>query len=146
MQRVEGRFAYEVGSEPDLRLQGWKAERKTKKLTSGPFSLSAFQPFSGPLRFGCWLAFCALVKNEGLPLAFILLVAGAFVFRRRIAAALIPFGVAVAALFIWKRGIPHGGEEDLGALLPTLPHQLHRLPGAITGFAGHLVSFTGDVS
>ncbi len=92
------------------------------------------------LRFGCWLAFCALVKNEGLPLAFILLIAGAFVFRRRIAAALVPFGLAVAALFVWKRGIPHGGEEDLGALLPTLPHQLHRLPGAITGFAGHLVS------
>lgn len=117
-----GSVATDVGSEPDRRLKGRKAERKTS------------------LRFGCWLAFCALVKNEGLPLAFILLIAGAFVFRRRIAAALIPFGVAVAALFIWKRGIPHGGEEDLGALLPTLPHQLHRLPGAITGFAQHLVS------
>jgi hypothetical protein len=94
----------------------------------------------GPLRFGCWLAFCALTKNEGLPLAFILLIAGAFVFRRRITAALVPFGLAVAALFIWKRGIPHGGEEDLGALLPTLPQQLHRLPGAISGFAQHLVT------
>jgi hypothetical protein len=137
---LSGGLAYEVGSEPDRRLKGSKAERKTKPLTSGPFSLSAFQSFSGSLRFGCWLAYCALTKNEGLPLAFILLVAGALVFRRRIAAALVPFGLAVAALFVWKRGIPHGGEEDLGALLPTLPHQLHRLPGAISGFAQHLVT------
>lgn len=92
-----------------------------------------------PWRFGLWLTFAALTKNEGLPLALILLVAGAFVFRRRLIAALVPLGVTVAALFVWKHRIPHGGEEDLGALLLTLPHQWHRLPAAIGGLAKHLV-------
>lgn len=93
-----------------------------------------------PWRFGMWLGFAVLTKNEGLPLALILLAAGAFVFRRRVGAALVPLGVTIAALFVWKHRIPHGGEEDLGALLPTLPHQLHRLPGAIAGLAMHLVA------
>jgi len=91
-----------------------------------------------PWRFGLWLGFAVLTKNEGLPLALILLVAGGFVFRRRLIAALVPLGVTVAALFVWKHRIPHGGEEDLGALLPTLPHQWHRLSGAIIGLARHL--------
>jgi hypothetical protein len=93
-----------------------------------------------PWRFGMWLAFAALTKNEGLPLALILLAAGAFVYRRRVTAALVPFGAAVASLILWKHRVPHGGEEDLGALLPTFPHQLHRLPGAIAGLARHLAS------
>lgn len=93
-----------------------------------------------PARFGVWLAFCALTKNEGLPLSIILLLAGVFVFRRRIVLALAPFGVALLALFVWKHRIPHGGDEDLAALLPTLPHQLHRLPGAIIGFGRHLLA------
>lgn len=93
-----------------------------------------------PWRFGMWLAFAALTKNEGLPLALILLAAGVFVLRRRILPALLPFGATVAALFVWRHRIPHGSEEDLGALLPTLPHQLHRLPGAILGVAKHFVA------
>jgi hypothetical protein len=91
-------------------------------------------------RFGMWLAFCVLTKNEGLPLAVILLLAGAFVYRRRFWPALVPFGVAIAALFTWKHRIPHGSEEDLAALLPTLPRHLDRLPGAIAGMARHLVT------
>lgn len=93
-----------------------------------------------PWRFGLWLAFCALTKNEGLPLALILLAAGAWTFRKRVAPALVPFLAALGALFAWKHRIPHGSEEDLGALLPTFPHHLHRLPGAIAGFARHLVA------
>jgi hypothetical protein len=93
-----------------------------------------------PWRFGLWLAFCALLKNEGLPLALILLVAGAFVYRRRLWPALLPFAIAVAALFAWKQRIPHGTEEDLARLLPTLPHHLGRLPGAMAGVARHLVA------
>ena len=93
-----------------------------------------------PWRFGMWLGFAVLTKNEGLPLALILLAAGALVFRRRLLPALVPLGVTVVALFVWKHRIPHGGEEDLGALLLTLPHQLHRLSEAITGLATHLVA------
>jgi hypothetical protein len=93
-----------------------------------------------PLRFGMWLAFAALTKNEGLALAIILLAAGVYVFRRRILPALTPLGVVVIALAVWKHRIPHGGEEDLAALLPTLPQQLHRLPGAVMGFTRHLIA------
>ncbi len=93
-----------------------------------------------PWRFGMWLAFAVLTKNEGLPLALILVAAGAVVLGRRVLTALVPLGLAVASLILWKHRIPHGVEEDLGALLPTFPHQLHRLPGAIAGLARHLVS------
>jgi hypothetical protein len=93
-----------------------------------------------PWRFGMWLAFAVLTKNEGLPLALILVVAGAIALRRRVLPALVPLGLAVASLILWKHRIPHGVEEDLGALLPTFPQQLHRLPGAIAGLARHLVS------
>jgi hypothetical protein len=102
----------------------------------------AFQVVEGerPWRFGCWLAFLALTKNEGLPLAFVLLVAGAFVFRRRLLPALVPLAIALVTLVTWRRNIPKGGDEDLAVLLPTLPQKLDRLPGALAGVGQHLVA------
>jgi len=91
-----------------------------------------------PLRFGAWVTFVLLTKREGTPIALLLLIAGVFVFRR---GAVIVFpGIAFIALAIWKSRIPGGDEENLFALLPTLPSRLDRLPGAIVGFARHLVT------
>jgi hypothetical protein len=91
-----------------------------------------------PWRFGAWVAFVVLTKSEGLPLAIILLIVGAFVFRK--AAILIAPAIAIASLVVWRMRIPHGDEENLFALFPTLPQKLDRLPSAIAGFARHLVT------
>jgi len=91
-----------------------------------------------PIRFGFWLSFLVLTKNEGLPIAVILFIAGAFVFRRRVALSAIPLVVAVAALFTWRSGIPKTDEENYIALLPSLPTHLDRLPSAIVESAKHL--------
>ena len=95
---------------------------------------------ANPWRFGAWVAFAVLTKREGLPLAIILLVAGAYVFRRRFATALIAPAVAIVALFVWRARIPQGDEENFFTEWPTLFAKLERLPSAIAGFAEHLVT------
>jgi hypothetical protein len=84
-----------------------------------------------PLRFGLWVACAALTKNEGLPLAILLLIAGAFVFRKRIVAALaLPF-VAVAHLFLWRAGIERSDEQNFARTLLDMPSQLERFGGSM---------------
>ena len=90
-----------------------------------------------PLRFGLWLSFLALTKNEGLPFALFLLAAGAFVFRRRVVAALAPLVPAVAMLFVWRSRIERFDEEDFLSLLPRLPERLGRLDDALAAFTPH---------
>ena len=94
-----------------------------------------------PLRFGMWLAFLILTKNEGLPIALIVFAVGAASFRRRIAISAIPAAVAVAALFVWRSGIPKTDEENYVALLPSLPSHLDRFLPAIGESAKHLFLF-----
>lgn len=80
-----------------------------------------------PLRFGLWVACVALTKNEGLPLALLLLAAGAFVFRRRIAVALMLPAVTIAHLFLWRARIDRSDEENFGRTLLDVPAHLERL-------------------
>ncbi|HKO54451.1 MAG TPA: hypothetical protein VJ276_01155 [Thermoanaerobaculia bacterium] len=94
-----------------------------------------------PLRFGAWLAFLVLTKNEGLPIAIVLLALGAWRFRKRASISAVPAVIATAALIAWRHRIPPGDEENLAALLRTLPEHLDRLWPAITIFAAHLVGF-----
>jgi hypothetical protein len=91
------------------------------------------------LRFGLWLAFLVLTKSEGLPLALVFLVVGAFVFRERILAPAITTFVATAALIVWRLRIPAGDEEDVFRLLPTIPEKLHRLGMALAAFPRHML-------
>ncbi len=91
-----------------------------------------------PIRFGMWLSFLLLTKNEGLPIAVILFVIGAFSFRRRIAVSAIPVVIAAAALFAWRSGIPKTDEENYLALLPALPSHLDRIVPAIAESAKHV--------
>jgi hypothetical protein len=77
-----------------------------------------------PLRFGMWLAFASLTKSEGLPIAVFLLVCGAFVFRKRIGAALILPAVAIAHLFIWRARIAPSDEPQYHLMLADLPRHL----------------------
>jgi hypothetical protein len=58
-----------------------------------------------PLRFGLWLAFLVLTKNEGVPYALVLFAAGVFVFRRRIFVSAPSLIVAIATLFLWRSRI-----------------------------------------
>lgn len=94
-----------------------------------------------PLRFGLWLSFLTLTKNEGLPFAIVLFVAGVFIFRRRIALAAAPLTGTMAMLFFWRSLIPPGDEENLVALLPRLPEKIGRLAPALQRFASYAVRF-----
>ncbi len=103
------------------------------------FAAAAFFERESPLRFGFWLSFLALTKNEGLPFALVLLVAGAFVFRRRVLIALAPLSVAIATLLVWRWRIPRGDEEDQFRLLLNLPDHLDRLIPAALRFFSHML-------
>lgn len=92
-----------------------------------------------PLRFGCWLAFLVLTKNEGLPVALILSAIG---LSRRWWRAAIPLAIAIAALFAWRAGIPKTDEEDYLALLPSFASHLGRVVPASIEFAKHAFDFS----
>src|SRR4029077_9811982 len=51
-----------------------------------------------PLRFGLWLAFLTLTKNEGLAIAIVFLILGVFSFRWSVARAVVPVVIAAAEL------------------------------------------------
>jgi hypothetical protein len=91
------------------------------------------------IRFGFWLAFLVLTKSEGLPLALVFLVIGAFVFRKRILIPAVIAFAATAALIIWRLRIPAGDEEDVFRLLPTIPEKLHRIGIAVAAFPRHML-------
>ncbi|MCU1231237.1 MAG: hypothetical protein JWO97_4121 [Acidobacteria bacterium] len=93
-----------------------------------------------PLLFGLWLSFLALTKSEGLPLAIILAVIGAFTSRRRLVIALAPLAIAVVALVAWRSGIPPTDEEQFLSRLPLLPQHLDRLLPAIGGLLRHAIA------
>jgi hypothetical protein len=93
-----------------------------------------------PFRFGLWLAFLTLTKNEGLPIALILLAIGVASFRRRISWSILPMAVTVAALFFWRAQIPKSDEEDYFALLITLPSRADRLIPAAAATAKHFLA------
>jgi hypothetical protein len=95
-----------------------------------------------PLRFGLWLSFLVLTKNEGLPIAAILLVIGAWSFRRRIIRSIAPFAIAVTALLVWRANIPRTDEENLAVLLPALPSHLDRFIPAVAQSASYFFALS----
>ena len=80
-----------------------------------------------PMRFGLWIACLALTKGEGLPFALVFFLAGVFVFRARILAAAVPFGAALASLFLWRARIAPTDEQDFLGQLRDLPRHLDRV-------------------
>lgn len=94
-----------------------------------------------PRRLGLWLAFLILTKNEGLPFAVILLAAGAVVFRRRILEAAAAPAVALLTLVVWRHDIPPGEQENVLALLSTLPQKLGALAAPLRAVAAHAASW-----
>ncbi|HEY8849273.1 MAG TPA: hypothetical protein VIO12_08265 [Thermoanaerobaculia bacterium] len=92
-----------------------------------------------PFRFGLWLAFLTLTKNEGLAIAIVFLILGIFSFRWSVARAAVPFVIVAAALFDWRHRVPITDEEATLSLLPTLPQHLGRFAVAVTTFLGHTV-------
>jgi len=90
-----------------------------------------------PFRFGLWLAFLVLTKNEGLPIALIFLVIGMASFRRRIGWSIAPVAVAIAALIAWRSGIPRTDEENFVTLLPSLASHVDRVVPAVIEYGKH---------
>lgn len=106
----------------------------------GAFAACAFFELverASPLRFGFWLAFLILTKNEGLPFALILLGAGIVVWRERIIRALIPLLTAMVTLLVWKGRVDATDDDPLLSLLPTLPERLERFGPAVAGLLRH---------
>jgi hypothetical protein len=99
------------------------------------------RPRGRAIRFGLWLAFLVLTKSEGLPFALVLLIIGAFVFRKRILFPAITAVIAAMALFVWRARIPAGDEEDILRILPTVFGKLHHLGDALGAFPAHMFLF-----
>ncbi|HEX7678599.1 MAG TPA: hypothetical protein VF713_10785, partial [Thermoanaerobaculia bacterium] len=99
------------------------------------------QPRDRAIRFGLWLAFLVLTKSEGLPFAFVFLVIGALVFRKRILIPAITSVIAALALLVWRARIPAGDEEDILRMLPTVFQKLHHLGDALAAFPVHMFLF-----
>jgi hypothetical protein len=91
-----------------------------------------------PLRLGLFASFALLTKNEGLPLALLLLALGAFIFRKRIAIALAPFAIAFAHLVIWRARIEQFDEPDYASMIFDLPQHLDRFAGAFAELASNI--------
>ncbi len=109
---------------------------------STPRDLATAQPRDrAAIRFGLWLAFLVLTKSEGLPFALVLLIIGAFVFRKRILFPAITTVIAAMALFVWRARIPAGDEEDILRILPTVFGKLHHLGDALGAFPAHMFLF-----
>ena len=92
---------------------------------------------TSPLRFGVWLSFLVLTKNEGLPFALILLVAAAVVWRASSLRALPSFLISLVALLVWRGRVEPTDDDPLMSLLPTLPDRVERLLPAIAGLTRH---------
>ena len=106
----------------------------------GAFAACAFFELlerASPLRLGVWLSFLVLTKNEGLPLALILLVAAAVVWRARSLRSMPPVLISLVALVVWRGRVKPTDDDPLISLLPTLPDQVEKLLPAMAGLARH---------
>lgn len=106
----------------------------------GAFAACAFFELverASPLRFGLWLAFLLLTKNEGLPFALILLAAGIVIWRERVIRALIPVVSGMITLLVWRGRVEATDDDPLISLLPALPERLERFIPAVAGLLRH---------
>ena len=109
-------------------------------LIVGAFIACAFFELVGAesaWRFGLWLAFLVLAKNEGLPLSFLLLGIGVFVFRRKALQSAVPLAIATAALFVWRSGLEPTDEEPFFSRIGNLFAQADRIVPAASKFVSH---------
>jgi hypothetical protein len=113
-------------------------------IALGAFAAAAFFAVAegaSPLQLGFWLACATLTKSEGLPLAALLLAAGAFVFRKRIVLAAAPFAVSTAALLLWRTKIHRTDEAPFVRLVFDWAQHLRSLRGTAWAFAEQLWAF-----
>lgn len=94
------------------------------------------------MRLGLWLAFAALTKSEGLPLAALLLALGAFAFRRRLLLALAPVAIAAGSLLLWRTWIERSDENPFASLVFQLPAHGGRFALFLQSFAEEIVRFS----
>jgi len=94
-----------------------------------------------PLQLGFWLSCAVLTKNEGLPLSLLLLAMGAFVFRKRIAAAVPPYAVTLAALFLWRSRIGRSDDSPFARLIFDWRQHLDSLRGTLAAFTEQFIAF-----
>lgn len=102
------------------------------------FELAGDSP--DPRRFGLFVSFVLLTKNEGLPFALTLLILGAIVFRARAAVAALPAIVAAASLFLWRSRIDPTDEAIFS--IRELPNRLGQLDDALVGVGRHMLAIS----
>jgi hypothetical protein len=112
-------------------------------IALGAFAAAAFGELLrevSPLRFGMWTSFALLTKSEGLPLAACLLLAGAFVFRRRVAIALLPVAASGGALFLWRSRLQQSDVPDFARVIFRVPEQWARFRGSLAALASQTIA------
>jgi hypothetical protein len=117
------------------------ANTASSDVALGAFAAAAFFTIAqetSPLQLGFWLACAVLTKSEGLPLAALLLVAGAFVFRKRIVVAAAPFAVSAGALLLWRAKIHRSDEAPFAKLVFDWAQHLRSLRGTLAAFGEQL--------
>jgi hypothetical protein len=113
-------------------------------IALGAFVAAAFFELAerrSPLLLGLFASFAILTKNEGLPLALLLLAIGAFVFRERIVVALAPVAIAIAHLFVWRSRIARSDEQDFARTIFDLPQHLDRFAGSLAGLLSNVAAW-----
>ena len=94
-----------------------------------------------PIRFGIWISFLALTKNEGLPFALLLFGLAVVVWRREVIRSVMPFAVTLVTLMVWRLRVEPTDDDPLVALLPTIGQRVDRLIPAITDFVSRAFEF-----
>jgi hypothetical protein len=120
------------------------AETASSDVALGAFVAAAFFTIveaSSPMQFGLWLSCAVLTKSEGLPLALLLLVAGAFSFRKHVAIAAAPFAVATAALLLWRKEILRSDEAPFMRLVFDWAQHLAHLRKVLAAFGEQAFAF-----
>ena len=120
------------------------AQTASSDVALGAFAAAAFFAIveaESPLQLGLWLSCAVLTKSEGLPLAVLLLIVGAFTFRKRIAVAAAPFAVSVGALLLWRTRIKPSDEAPFTTLIFDWHQHLAHLRKVFGAFAEQSIAF-----
>lgn len=120
------------------------ANTASSDVALGAFAAAAFFTIaeeSSPLQLGFWLACAVLTKSEGLPLAALLLVVGAVVFRKGIVIAAVPFAVSAGALLLWRQRVHRSDEAHFAKLVFDWAQHLRALRGTLAAFVEQLWNF-----
>jgi hypothetical protein len=91
-------------------------------------------------RFGLWIGFACLTKNEGLPLSMILFLASIPVFKDRMWRAIVGYAPAAAVVMTWRNRVSLIEESDFVGLFSTASQRVEHLLTAAGRALRHFIA------